>query len=79
MFIAGLAIVLSHNRWTRDWRVLNTLVGWGMLTLGLVRLFTATRYIAAAKEPSSWFFVSLELCLILVGLILSYFGYHRAR
>src|SRR5512140_2843013 len=37
MFIAGLAIVRSHNHWTRNWTVLVTLSGWFFLMLGLFR------------------------------------------
>src|SRR5580765_6511409 len=28
LFVAGLAIVRAHNRWTRGWPVLVTLTGW---------------------------------------------------
>ena len=32
LFAAGLAIVLAHNLWKPDWRVLLTLTGWIVLT-----------------------------------------------
>src|SRR5262245_9188738 len=35
MFVAGLAIVRTHNHWARDWTVLVTLSGWFSLALGL--------------------------------------------
>lgn len=79
MFIGGLAIVLSHNLWVRDWRILNTLVGWAMLLLGLVRLYTATAYVATAKGAFSWYVTASELLLIAVGLGLCYFGYRREK
>src|SRR4051794_17719532 len=37
---AGLAIVLTHNIWTADWRVLVTLLGWLMAISGALRFFT---------------------------------------
>ena len=77
MFIGGLAIVLAHNIWKRDWRVLNTLMGWLMLFLGLVRLFTASSYAHAAGSVPSGFYTVIELVLITIGFILSYFGYRK--
>jgi len=37
-FAAGLAIVLTHNVWVANWRVLITLIGWLMLIRGAVRI-----------------------------------------
>jgi hypothetical protein len=39
LFVAGLSIVRVHNRWTRRWPVMTTLVGWSALFLGLFRMF----------------------------------------
>src|SRR6266511_4923955 len=39
VFIAGLAIVRAHNRWTRGWPVTVTLTGWGATLWGLFRMF----------------------------------------
>jgi uncharacterized protein YjeT (DUF2065 family) len=36
---AGLAIVLTHNIWALDWRVLITLLGWLAAIGGALRLF----------------------------------------
>ena len=36
---AGLAIVLTHNVWTADWRVLITIFGWLGAIGGALRLF----------------------------------------
>ena len=33
-FVAGLAIVLSHNLWVLDWRLIITLLGWNVLIKG---------------------------------------------
>tara|TARA_B100000508_G_scaffold37782_1_gene29588 strand:+ start:9330 stop:9719 length:390 start_codon:yes stop_codon:yes gene_type:complete len=40
--IAGLAIVLTHNNWVSDWRVIITIFGWGALIKGVM-------YLAAPK------------------------------
>ena len=39
LFVAGLSIVRSHNRWTRGWPVMVTLVGWVGMLAGLFRMF----------------------------------------
>ena len=35
---AGLAIVLTHNVWTADWRVLITILGWLAVIGGAIRI-----------------------------------------
>ena len=50
MFVAGLAVVRAHNLWVRDWRVLVTLTGWFFLGPGLIRMFAASQYKAAAQS-----------------------------
>lgn len=77
MFVAGLAIVRSHNRWARDWTVLVTLTGWFFLLLGLVRMFAASQYRQAAAGTSSQVFIVLEGLLLIVSLVISYMGYRR--
>jgi uncharacterized membrane protein YhaH (DUF805 family) len=39
LFVAGLAIVRAHNRWTGGWPVLVTLTGWFVMLAGLIRMF----------------------------------------
>ena len=68
MFVAGLAVVRTHNRWTRSWTVLVTLAGWFFLALGLLRMFTAGLYQRAAAETSPEVFMVLEACLLVVAL-----------
>jgi hypothetical protein len=52
LFTAGLAIARAHNRWTRKWTVLITLVGWASLVLGLLRMFFASEYRATFRATS---------------------------
>jgi hypothetical protein len=39
LFVAGLAIVRFHNRWTMGWPVMVTLSGWILIAGGLLRMF----------------------------------------
>jgi hypothetical protein len=74
---AGLAIVLTHNVWVADWRVLITLIGWLMLIRGLVRvLLTDTVMGYAAKFIRNRRLYPISgIVLVLLGLVLCYFGY----
>lgn len=38
LFVSGLAIIQSHNVWCFRWPVAITLVGWGSLAAGLMRM-----------------------------------------
>ena len=37
--IIGVLLVVSHNVWTADWRVLITIIAWLSLFKGIVRIF----------------------------------------
>lgn len=77
MFVAGLAIVRSHNIWARNWTVLVTLTGWFLLVLGLIRMFAAGQYHQAAAGTNSAVFMVLEGVLFIIALIITYQGYRR--
>src|SRR5262245_53346964 len=47
LFVAGLAIVRSHNRWTWSWPVINTVLGWAIMLGGFTRMFAPQ-----AQQPS---------------------------
>jgi len=75
--LSGLALVLTHNFWTPDWRLLITLIGWIAIIRALATLFVPHYIVAVAvrivKRPR-WFLVAGVLNLA-IGLTLSYFGY----
>jgi uncharacterized membrane protein HdeD (DUF308 family) len=77
LFVAGLAVVRSHNIWARNWTVLVTLTGWFLLVLGLIRMFAAGQYRQAAERTSSTVFMVLEGVLLVIALIITYQGYRR--
>lgn len=39
LVVLGLLIVLNHNIWEATWRVVPTIVGWGMVVKGVLILF----------------------------------------
>jgi hypothetical protein len=77
MFVAGLAIVRSHNRWALDWTVLVTLSGWFFLLLGLFRMFAAGTYQSASASTSTAVLVALESILLVLAFIMTFKAYSR--
>lgn len=77
LFVAGLAIVRSHNRWARNWTVLVTLSGWFCLLLGLVRMFAAESYQRISANTGSNVFTVLEGILLVVALVITLKAYRH--
>jgi uncharacterized membrane protein YczE len=74
---AGLAIVLTHNLWTADWRVLITIFGWLNVVGGAVRLFEPPFLIKTGrtmlKQP---YFTPVAAGIwVVLGLLFCFFGY----
>lgn len=76
-FVAGLAIVRSHNLWVRAWPVLITATGWFFLILGLIRMFAAEQYHQTSEGVSSTTFMVLEGILLVVALVITFYGYRQ--
>jgi hypothetical protein len=73
----GLAIVLVHNVWTADWRVLITITGWLFIASGTIRMALPQRAAAIgrsmfAKPSTLKIGAALDLTL---GALLCFFGY----
>jgi hypothetical protein len=74
---AGLAIVLTHNVWTPNWRVVITIVGWLSIIAGTFRT-VAPQYAAAMgrSKVSNPVFTNIGAAIWLaVGALLCFFGY----
>lgn len=74
---AGIAIVLVHNIWIADWRVLITLFGWLLTLSSAIRLlapkfvaFNARKVLASSTLP----FIAGAIWL-LIGLTFCFFGF----
>jgi hypothetical protein len=72
-FIAGLAIVRVHNRWTLGWPVLVTLMGWFATLAGLLRMFAASSYQQVAQNTTV--LLMLEMVLLVIGIFLTFKAY----
>ncbi len=75
--LAGLALVLTHNVWVLDWRLLITLIGWISIVRAVVTIFQPQLIVSLGSkviEHRGIFFGAAVIDLV-IGLILSYFGY----
>ena len=74
---AGLAIALTHNVWTADWRVLITLLGWLAAIGGALRLFGPLFVLKAGHAMlNKPYFTSIAAAVwVALGLLFCFFGY----
>jgi len=73
LFIAGLAIVRDHNRWTGGWPLLVTLTGWLAILGGLIRMFAPVAAQREVRSPNSVY--ALLIVLLAVGVFLTFKAY----
>ena len=74
---AGLAIVLYHNVWVADWRVIITLFGWMAVIGGAIRILclSAVEKIGKAMMDKPWALAIGGNVWLLIAAVLIYFGY----
>lgn len=74
---AGIAIILVHNVWTADWRVIVTIFGWLLILSSAIRLLAPEFVIARARRVLSMPSMPAIAGAIwlLIGLIFCLFGY----
>jgi len=77
---AGLAIVLAHNVWTADWRVLITVLGWLGIVGGALRImfpqFVVTVGTAMFSQAATPLIAGIGVTAL--GAVLAFFGYRRS-
>ncbi len=75
--ILGIILVLMHNIWVADWRIVITLLAWLTLIKGIVRLNFPQ---AAPKsmlyfQNHAGFYFGVGIFTLLVAIFLLYFGF----
>jgi hypothetical protein len=75
LFVAGLAIVRAHNRWTLGWPLIITVVGWLALAGGLLRMFLPTLAQQSVQGNHAVVLATLVVLLAL-GIVLTIKGRH---
>jgi len=75
--VAGITLVLTHNVWVLDWRLIITVIGWLTLARALITIFQPQWIVAAGTAilAHRGIFVGTAVTNLLIGLVLSYFGY----
>ena len=75
--VAGLAIVLVHNVWVLNWRVLITLFGWINLLRGALSILLPEQSFALGGRMMAGRNMPMIAAIValLIGPTLSYFGY----
>ncbi len=78
-FMPALAVVLTHNVWAADWRVLITLLGWFALLTGAFRILFPQEVMRlgrrAVANPNT--FLIAGVIMLILGAILCFYGYAR--
>ena len=75
-FIIGIAMVLSHNIWVKNWQVIITIFGWLALLKGLAILFCPECMKKWAKKIENAPFLPFALVIaVIIGLVITYFGF----
>ena len=76
-FVPGLAIVLVHNVWAFDWRVIITLLGWLSLLGGIFRLVLPRKVTAVGSAilARPRYLTGGGIAVVTLGTILTVFGY----
>jgi len=76
-FVPGLAIVLLHNVWVFDWRLIITLLGWLSLIGGIFRLLFPRQVtaIGTAMLARHNFLMGGGIAALALGAILTVIGY----
>jgi hypothetical protein len=75
--VMGLAMVALHNDWKWHWSVIITLIGWLALVGGIVRMIApqAIESYGMVVLSTPNFFIIDGGIAVLLGVLLSYFGY----
>jgi len=75
--LGGIALVLVHNVWAADWRVVVTLIGWITVARGVLTLLWPQSIPAIGRHmiQSSRAVVVVAAVDLPIGLLLTYFGY----
>ena len=75
--LAGLALVLTHNVWLLDWRLIITLIGWIAIVRAVLTILAPQQIVAFGSKVLAHrgLFLAIGVVNLCVGLVLSYFGY----
>ncbi len=73
--IFGVLIIVIHNVWVADWRVLITIIGWLGIIKGLTRLYIPEKLPKLIKIFTEKTLIFWCVVFTLIGLYLTYIGF----
>ena len=73
--VIGIAMVLVHNVWVPDWRVIVTILGWSSLAKGLDVLFLPEHMRKRWPKMGNWQWRIIFVFLLFSGFVLTYLGF----
>ncbi|MGE0563572.1 MAG: hypothetical protein AB7O50_03570 [Pseudolabrys sp.] len=73
----GIALVLAHNLWVKDWRVIITVFGWLAIVGGTIRMIApqAAQLVGGGLFDNAYVLPIAGAVIAALGCILSYCGY----
>jgi hypothetical protein len=73
----GIMMVIAHNIWVADFRLIITLIGWMLLLRGAGRTFSPSRIPRMLERfrVMDWIFAPLLVAIFLIGAYLAYAGF----
>ena len=75
--VVGLAVINAHPSWTRDWRIVITIIGWLLLVGGILRIVLPDFVLKLGStiygSPSTLLIVAI--ISLVIGGFLSFKGY----
>ena len=75
-FVIGISMILTHNIWVYDWKVIVTILGWAILLKGVIRLFLPDMVMGIARKMKNSQWITFILVLnVIFGCVLIYFGF----
>ena len=75
LFVCGLGIVQNHSIWGPKWPTIITLLGWGAIVLGLIRMIAPERVLAGAIRTSKNRLMAVPAMLFPIGIWLTVKGF----
>jgi len=75
--IIGLVVVLCHNVWVANWRIIITIYGWGGIIKGIWILFfpnSVSRFIQVYQKSKALVVIQ-TVVIIAIGVVLTIGGY----
>ncbi|QLH43284.1 MAG: hypothetical protein HWD59_11580 [Coxiellaceae bacterium] len=75
--VLGILLVITHSIWAWDWRLIITLIGWGLFIKAILRIF----FPSVPRDMIKWGIGHVPTLMVtgfvflILGIVLLYFGF----